>query len=65
MWFFSLFLTCYSAQEPQIDSSSDAGYKPKHVKGNLEFRNVYFNYPARPDTKVLHMDMIQIAFKIT
>ncbi|NWJ04357.1 MDR1 protein, partial [Crypturellus undulatus] len=23
------------------------------VKGNLEFRNVYFNYPARPDIKVL------------
>ncbi|KAK2531311.1 multidrug resistance protein 1 [Columba livia] len=39
--------------EPQIDSSSDAGYKPKHIKGNLEFRNVYFNYPARPDTKIL------------
>ncbi|KGL84068.1 Multidrug resistance protein 1, partial [Tinamus guttatus] len=39
--------------EPQIDSSSDAGYKPDHVKGNLEFCNVYFNYPARPDIKVL------------
>ncbi|OPJ81787.1 multidrug resistance protein 1 [Patagioenas fasciata monilis] len=39
--------------EPQIDSSSDAGYKLKHIKGNLEFRNVYFNYPARPDTKIL------------
>ncbi|NXA31903.1 MDR1 protein, partial [Eudromia elegans] len=39
--------------EPQIDSSSDDGYKPDHVKGNLEFRNVYFNYPARPDIKVL------------
>ncbi|NXQ93717.1 MDR1 protein, partial [Sagittarius serpentarius] len=22
-------------------------------KGNLEFQNVYFNYPARPDTKIL------------
>ncbi|XP_025895192.1 multidrug resistance protein 1-like isoform X1 [Nothoprocta perdicaria] len=39
--------------EPQIDSSSDTGYKPDHVKGNLEFHNVYFNYPARPDIKVL------------
>uniref|UniRef100_A0A8D0EJ10 Phosphatidylcholine translocator ABCB4 n=1 Tax=Strix occidentalis caurina TaxID=311401 RepID=A0A8D0EJ10_STROC len=39
--------------EPEIDSSSDAGYKPTHVKGNLEFQNVYFNYPARPDTKIL------------
>ncbi|XP_074721099.1 phosphatidylcholine translocator ABCB4-like [Strix uralensis] len=39
--------------EPEIDSSSDAGYKPTHVKGNLEFQNVYFNYPARPDNKIL------------
>ncbi|XP_025923473.1 multidrug resistance protein 1-like [Apteryx rowi] len=39
--------------EPQIDSYSEAGYKPDHVKGNLEFQNVCFNYPARPDVKVL------------
>ncbi|OXB67674.1 hypothetical protein ASZ78_015206 [Callipepla squamata] len=40
--------------EPQIDSSSNAGYKPDHVKGNLEFQNVYFSYPARPDIKILN-----------
>lgn len=62
---FSLFLPCYSAQEPQIDSSSNAGYKPDHVKGTLEFKNVYFNYPARPDIQVLHMDVIQIPLTIT
>ncbi|XP_025004168.2 ATP-dependent translocase ABCB1 isoform X1 [Gallus gallus] len=39
--------------EPQIDSSSNAGYKLDHVKGNLEFQNVYFSYPARPDIKIL------------
>ncbi|XP_062983380.1 ATP-dependent translocase ABCB1 [Elgaria multicarinata webbii] len=39
--------------EPQIDSFSETGYKPDHIKGNLEFRNVYFNYPSRPDVKVL------------
>ncbi|XP_068013050.1 ATP-dependent translocase ABCB1-like isoform X2 [Melanerpes formicivorus] len=39
--------------EPQIDSSSNAGYKPKHVQGNLEFQNVYFSYPARPDAEIL------------
>ncbi|KAM9200102.1 ATP-dependent translocase ABCB1-like [Mergus octosetaceus] len=39
--------------EPQIDSSSNAGYKPDHVKGTLEFKNVYFNYPARPDIQIL------------
>uniref|UniRef100_A0A8C8SGP0 ATP binding cassette subfamily B member 4 n=1 Tax=Pelusios castaneus TaxID=367368 RepID=A0A8C8SGP0_9SAUR len=39
--------------EPQIDSFSEAGYKPDHIKGNLEFHNVYFNYPSRKDVKVL------------
>ncbi|RXM28403.1 Multidrug resistance protein 1 [Acipenser ruthenus] len=39
--------------EPKIDSFSDSGYKPDHIKGNIEFRNVHFTYPSRPDTKVL------------
>ncbi|XP_076187711.1 ATP-dependent translocase ABCB1-like isoform X3 [Aptenodytes patagonicus] len=39
--------------EPQIDSYSDTGYKPDHIEGNLEFQNVYFNYPSRPDVEVL------------
>ncbi|NXO51029.1 MDR1 protein, partial [Aramus guarauna] len=39
--------------EPQIDSYSEMGYKPDHVKGNLEFQNVYFNYPSRPDVEIL------------
>lgn len=61
--FFPLFLTCYSAQAPQIDSSSNAAYKLKHVKGTSEFQNVYFDYPAGPDTKVLRMEVIQIPFR--
>ncbi|MGH0133082.1 UNVERIFIED_CONTAM: hypothetical protein FKN15_045383 [Acipenser sinensis] len=40
-------------KEPKIDSFSDSGYKPDHIKGNIEFRNVNFTYPSRPDTKVL------------
>ncbi|NWV15009.1 MDR1 protein, partial [Ptilonorhynchus violaceus] len=39
--------------EPQIDSYSETGYKPDHIKGNLEFENVYFNYPSRPDVEIL------------
>uniref|UniRef100_A0A8C9NBQ8 ATP binding cassette subfamily B member 1 n=1 Tax=Serinus canaria TaxID=9135 RepID=A0A8C9NBQ8_SERCA len=39
--------------EPQIDSYSEAGYKPDHIKGNLELNNVYFNYPSRPDVEIL------------
>ncbi|XP_066484598.1 ATP-dependent translocase ABCB1 isoform X2 [Tiliqua scincoides] len=39
--------------EPKIDSFSETGYKPEKITGNLEFENVCFNYPSRPDVKVL------------
>ncbi|KAM6421909.1 ATP-dependent translocase ABCB1 [Rhynochetos jubatus] len=39
--------------EPQIDSYSETGYKPDHIKGNLEFQNVHFSYPSRPDVEIL------------
>lgn len=37
---------------PTIDSSSDEGLKPQAVMGDIEFRNVGFTYPTRPDTQV-------------
>ncbi|KAM9386940.1 ATP-dependent translocase ABCB1-like [Phaethornis superciliosus] len=39
--------------EPKIDSYSESGHKPDHIQGNLEFQNVYFNYPSRPDVEIL------------
>uniref|UniRef100_A0ABM5GNJ0 ATP-dependent translocase ABCB1 isoform X1 n=1 Tax=Pogona vitticeps TaxID=103695 RepID=A0ABM5GNJ0_9SAUR len=39
--------------EPHIDSFSEAGYKPDKVQGNLDFQNVFFQYPSRPDVQVL------------
>ncbi|XP_037984437.1 ATP-dependent translocase ABCB1 isoform X2 [Motacilla alba alba] len=39
--------------EPQIDSYSETGYKPDHIKGNLELKDVYFSYPSRPDVEIL------------
>ncbi|NXF94574.1 MDR1 protein, partial [Eubucco bourcierii] len=39
--------------EPQIDSYSEAGYKPDYIKGNVEFQDVYFNYPSRPEVEIL------------
>uniref|UniRef100_A0AAR2JL92 ABC-type xenobiotic transporter n=1 Tax=Pygocentrus nattereri TaxID=42514 RepID=A0AAR2JL92_PYGNA len=30
-----------------IDSSSKEGYKPDNIKGNIEFKNIYFSYPSR------------------
>ncbi|XP_069815592.1 ATP-dependent translocase ABCB1-like isoform X3 [Dendropsophus ebraccatus] len=39
--------------EPKIDSYSTTGYKPDKIKGDIEFRNVKFTYPSRPDVQVL------------
>lgn len=40
-------------QEPEIDCLSEAGYKLDRVKGDIEFHNVTFFYPSRPEVKVL------------
>uniref|UniRef100_A0A3P8UJZ5 ATP-binding cassette, sub-family B (MDR/TAP), member 4 n=1 Tax=Cynoglossus semilaevis TaxID=244447 RepID=A0A3P8UJZ5_CYNSE len=39
--------------KPCIDSFSEAGYKPDHIQGNIEFKNIHFTYPSRPDVKIL------------
>ncbi|KAM3681012.1 ATP-binding cassette sub-family B member 5 isoform 3-T3 [Ammospiza maritima maritima] len=36
-----------------IDSSSKEGYKPDKLVGEIEFRNIHFSYPSRPDIKIL------------
>ncbi|XP_010180454.1 PREDICTED: multidrug resistance protein 1-like [Mesitornis unicolor] len=36
-----------------IDSSSKEGYKPEKLTGEIEFRNIHFHYPSRPDAKIL------------
>ncbi|XP_010143453.1 PREDICTED: multidrug resistance protein 3-like, partial [Buceros rhinoceros silvestris] len=38
---------------PPIDSYSEAGAKPKIYGGNITFKDVAFNYPTRPEAKVL------------
>ncbi|XP_078091179.1 ATP-dependent translocase ABCB1 [Mustelus asterias] len=40
-------------QEPMIDSYSESGHKPNQTKGDVEFINVHFTYPSRPDVKIL------------
>ncbi|EYC29560.1 hypothetical protein Y032_0006g3036 [Ancylostoma ceylanicum] len=39
--------------EPEIDSSSKSGRRDFKIKGNIEVRNVVFNYPSRPDVPIL------------
>ncbi|KAA0703057.1 Multidrug resistance protein 1 [Triplophysa tibetana] len=38
-----------------IDSSSKDGHKPDSVKGDIEFKNIYFNYPSRKDVKGMNL----------
>ncbi|CAN2389828.1 phosphatidylcholine-translocating ATPase activity [Pristimantis euphronides] len=40
-------------REPAIDSYSLEGQKPDNSQGNLELRQISFNYPSRPDVPVL------------
>uniref|UniRef100_A0A3B3R1Z2 ATP-binding cassette, sub-family B (MDR/TAP), member 4 n=1 Tax=Paramormyrops kingsleyae TaxID=1676925 RepID=A0A3B3R1Z2_9TELE len=39
--------------KPHINSYSDKGYKPDLIKGNIDFQNIHFRYPSRPDVQVL------------
>lgn len=42
----------YSFQKPIIDCMSEDGYKLDRIKGEIEFHNVTFHYPSRPEVKV-------------
>uniref|UniRef100_A0A670JSL6 Bile salt export pump n=1 Tax=Podarcis muralis TaxID=64176 RepID=A0A670JSL6_PODMU len=40
-------------KKPVIDCMSEDGYKLDKVRGEIEFHNVTFYYPSRPDVKIL------------
>jgi ATP-binding cassette subfamily B (MDR/TAP) protein 1 len=40
-------------RDTPIDSFDDAGLRPPHLEGKLEFKNVSFRYPTRPEITVL------------
>ncbi|XP_048341989.1 bile salt export pump isoform X2 [Sphaerodactylus townsendi] len=40
-------------KEPTIDCMSESGYKLDKVRGEIEFHNVTFYYPSRPEVKIL------------
>ncbi|XP_058478203.1 bile salt export pump-like [Solea solea] len=48
-------------REPEIDCLSEAGYKLDRVKGDIEFHNVTFYYPSRPE--VMTLDQLSVAVK--
>lgn len=39
-------------REPEIDAYSTAGRKLDDIQGDIEFRDVYFSYPTRPDEQI-------------
>ncbi|KAK9490537.1 P-loop containing nucleoside triphosphate hydrolase protein [Lipomyces doorenjongii] len=39
---------------PEIDAWSTEGTKPENVEGNIEFKDVVFRYPTRPQVRVLN-----------
>lgn len=38
---------------PTIDCLGEEGQKPDRITGNIEFKNVNFHYPSRPEIKVI------------
>lgn len=40
-------------RKSKIDSLGEQGLKPNSLIGHVRFENVYFNYPTRPDIKIM------------
>ncbi|XP_073702287.1 bile salt export pump [Garra rufa] len=40
-------------REPEIDCFSEEGHTLDKIKGDIEFHSVDFNYPSRPEVKIL------------
>ncbi|CAI5740328.1 unnamed protein product [Peronospora destructor] len=48
-------------RKPLIDATSGTGRSLDHVDGDIEFRNLEFTYPARPDAKIYKNYSLKVA----
>ncbi|VAI55324.1 unnamed protein product [Triticum turgidum subsp. durum] len=48
-------------RKPEIDSDDTSGMVMENIKGNVELKNVYFRYPARPGQLILDGISLQVA----
>ncbi|RLN55813.1 hypothetical protein BBJ28_00014857, partial [Nothophytophthora sp. Chile5] len=46
---------------PEIDPTSSTGRVLTHVDGDIEFRNLEFTYPSRPDAKIYRNYSLKVA----
>ncbi|KAJ1557969.1 ATP-binding cassette, sub-B (MDR TAP), member 4, partial [Nowakowskiella sp. JEL0078] len=49
---FKIFGTI--SRVPEIDTDNDEGAKPEQIQGSIQFTNVNFAYPTRPDITILN-----------
>ncbi|XP_049583781.1 bile salt export pump isoform X2 [Syngnathus scovelli] len=47
-------------RESEINCMSDEGHKLDRVKGDIEFHNVTFHYPSRPEVMILNKLSVQV-----
>ena len=48
------FINFIIPQESEINPDSDAGIIPDSCEGKIQFSDVIFSYPSRPDVQILH-----------
>lgn len=47
---------------PEIDPASKTGLKPHSVTGRIQFQDVCFTYPSRPNNQVVNLSIQVIMF---
>ncbi|KAL1550313.1 ABC transporter B member 11 [Salvia divinorum] len=52
-------------RKPEIDAYDTSGEMPEDIRGNIEFRDVHFSYPARPNEQIFRGLNLSISSGLT